>query len=330
VNLARVAVRVRIASPVAAMVCACFAASAAAQQPAYPSKPVTVIIPFTPGSSQETEGRVHMNRLAEQLGQPFVIDFKPGGATIIGLGYVAKQPADGYTLLLVSASYSLIPLRSEQMTFDKHNAFTPVSLISKRWGLIVVHPSMPSNVADFVAYAKANPGKINFGTSGATGAGHLSMQLLHQITGTKVTFIHYKGGGPTQTAVMSGEVDVIISSVISTKGIIKAGKAKLIAMLSAQRTPVYPDVATMGETVPGWEYPAWLGIGAPATTPPAILNRMNAELVKVAKDPVLAEKLADDASFMIGNSRQEFTQFVNGEAARWAKLVKDLGIKLEP
>jgi tripartite-type tricarboxylate transporter receptor subunit TctC len=296
-----------------------------------PNRPVTLVNPFTPGAVTDIEGRLYTQKLAENTGKSFVMDYKPGAGAMVGAGFVAKAPPDGTTMLIATSGLTIAPLIFNNLGFDPLKDIAYVSMMTKRAPPLIANPKFPpNNGAEYIAYARANPGKINFGTSGATGAGHLSMQLLHQITGTKVTFIHYKGGGPSQTAVMSGEVDVIISSVISTKGIIKAGKVKLISMLSAQRTPVYPDVATMGETVPGWEYPAWLGIAAPGSTPAAILNRMNAELVKVARDPALGEKLADDASFMIGNSRQEFTQFVNGEAARWAKLVKDLGIKLEP
>ena len=296
------------------------------------SRPVTIVNPFTPGAVTDIEGRLYAQKLSENTGKSFILDYKPGAGAMVGAGFVAKAPADGHTLLIATSGLTIAPLIFDNLGFDPLKDIAYVSMMTKRAPPLVANPKFPpNNGAEYIAYARANPGKINFGTSGATGAGHLSMQLLHQLTNTKVTFIHYKGGGPTQTAVMSGEVDVIISSVIGARGIVKSGKVKVIAMLSAQRTPAMPGVPTMAEqTVSSWEYPAWLGIATTGATPVATLNRINAELVKVARDPVLAEKLADDASLMIGNTRQEFTQFVNGEAARWAKLVKDLGIKLEP
>ncbi len=298
----------------------------------WPTKPVTIINPFTPGAVTDIEGRLYAQKLSDNTGKNFILDYKPGAGATIGAAYVAKTTGDGHTLLIATSGLTIAPMIFNNLGFDPLKDLAYVSMMTKRAPPLIANAKFPpNNGGEYIAYAKANPGKINFGTSGATGAGHLSMQLLHQLTNTKVTFIHYKGGGPTQTAVMSGEVDVIISSVIGSKGILKTGKVKAIAMLSSQRTSAMPDVPTMAEqTIPTWEYPAWLGIATTGTTPVPILNRINTELVKVAKDPVLAEKLADDASFMVGNSRQEFTQFVNGEAARWAKLVKDLGIKLEP
>jgi len=298
---------------------------------AWPTKLVTIINPFTPGAVTDIEARLYAQKLNENTGQNFVVDYKPGAGAMVGAGYVVKSPADGNTLLVATSGLTIAPLVFKDLGFDPLKDLAYVSMMSKRAPPLLANPKFPpSNGAEYIAYAKANPGKINFGTSGVTGAGHLSMQLLHQLTNTKVTFIHYKGGAPTVAAVISGEVDVIISSVISSRGNVKAGKVKILGVMSAQRTPALPNVPTIAEyTVPGWEYAPWLGIAAPANTPAALLNRINAELVKVAKDPVLAEKLADDATFMVGSTRQEFTQFVTGESARWAKLVRDLGIKLE-
>ena len=323
-NLARLA-----AFMLHGLVFSCFAVSAGAQQAAYPSKPVTVIIPFTPGSSQETEGRVHMNQLSAQLKQQFIIDFKPGGATIIGLGYVAKQPADGYTLLLVSASYSLIPLRNEQMTFDKHNAFTPVSLISKRWGIIAVHPDMPSKVTEFVAYAKANPGKINFATNGVGSQQHLTGAWMMDVSNTDMTFIHYKSAAQIIPDLLTGRVH--LTPLTMTTGIphLKSGKLKALGMANLVRNPSFPDIPTLHEQgLKDFEYSSWHGMLAPAKTPPAIVNLLSAELAKVVKVPEVVKRLQDE-THLIGSTPAEFTRHINTETERWRKLIKQNNISLE-
>jgi tripartite-type tricarboxylate transporter receptor subunit TctC len=186
------------------------------------------------------------------------------------------------------------------------------------------------NVAEYIAYAKANPGKLNIGTSGPSGGAHLSMVWLHHITNTKATFIHYKGGALSFTALMGGEVHVAIGSVIAMMPQVRAGKARILGMTSAERAKILPDIPTVAEQgVPGFEYAPWLGFAVPRATPAAIVARLNAELVNVAKSPDLAVKLADDATLMIGSTPEQFAQAVAAEAGRWRKLIDETGMKLE-
>ncbi len=305
------------------------ASGAGAQQAAYPSKPVTVIIPFTPGSSQETEGRVHMNRLSEQMHQQFIIDFKPGGSTIIGLGYVAKAPADGYTLLLVSASYSLVPLRTVEMSFDPLTAFAPVSLLSKRWGLIVIHPSVPGTVAEFVAYARANPGKINFATNGVGSQQHLTGAWMADVSHTDMTFVHYKSAAQIIPDLLAGRVH--LTPVTLTTGIphIKSGKLKALGMANLVRNPAFPDIPTLAEQgLKDFEYSSWHGMVAPAKTPPAIINQLSAELAKVVKSPEVVKRLENETQ-LIGSTPAEFARHIATETDRWRKMIKQSGIVLE-
>ena len=300
-----------------------------AQQGPYPNKPVTVVIPLTPGSSQETEGRVHMNRLTEQLKQPFLIDFKPGASTIIGLGYVAKAPADGYTLLLVSASFSLVPLRAVEMPFNPVTAFAPVSLLSKRWGLIVIHPSMPSSVAEFVAYAKANPGRVNFATSSVGSQQHLTGAWMAELTGTDMTFVHYKSAAQIIPDLLSGRVH--LTPVTLTTGIphIKAGRLKALGMANLVRAPAFPDIPTIAEQgLKDFEYASWHGMLAPAKTPPAIVNLLSAELAKVVKAPEVVKRLSNETQ-LIGSTPEFFGRHIAAETDRWRKMIKQSGITLE-
>jgi tripartite-type tricarboxylate transporter receptor subunit TctC len=325
---ARMFLTLRTACAAVAVAAAGVNAPVNAQAP-YPNKPVTVIIPFTPGSSQETEGRVHMNRLSEQMRQQFVIDFKPGGSTIIGLAHVAKAPADGYTLLLVSASFSLVPLRTVEMPFDPLTAFTPVSLLSKRWGLVVIHPSMPATVNEFVAYAKANPGKVNFATNGVGSQQHLTGAWMADVSRTDMTFVHYKSAAQIIPDLLSGRVH--LTPVTLTTGIphIKSGKLKALGMANLVRNPAFPDIPTLAEQgLKDFEYSSWHGMIAPAKTPAAIINLLSAELAKVVKSPEVIKRLENETQ-LVGSTPAEFGRHIATETDRWRKMIKQSGIVLE-
>ena len=308
-------------------------APVAAQRPAdsYPSRPVTIIVPFAAGAVTDLETRLYAQKLTELTGRTFVVDYKPGAGSMIGSAYVAKAAADGYTLLTATPALSIAPLLYKNLSFDPIRDFAFVSMISKRAPLLLATPSLPAkNVTEYIAYARANPGKLNIGTSGPSGGAHLSMEWLHHSTHTKATFIHYKGGAPSFTALMGGEVHVAIGSLIAMMAQVRAGKVRILGVTSAERVKILPDIPTVAEQgVPGFEYAPWLGFAAPRATPAAIVARLNAELVKVARSPELAERLADDATLMIGSSPEQFTQAVGAEAARWRKLVDETGMKLE-
>ena len=305
----------------------------AAQRPAdsYPSRSVTIIVPFSAGAVTDLETRLYAQRLSELTGRTFVVDPKPGAGSMIGSAYVAKAPADGYTLLTATPALSIAPLLYKNLGFDPIKDFTFVSMMSKRAPLLLATPSLPAkNVAEYIAYARANPGKLNIGTSGPSGGAHLSMVWLHHSTNTKATFIHYKGGAPSFTALMGDEVHVAIGSLIAMMPQVRAGKARILGVTSAERVKVVPDIPTVAEQgVPGFEYAPWLGFAVPRATPAAIVARLNAELVSVAKTPELAARLADDATLMIGSTPEQFAQAVAAEAGRWRKLVDETGMKLE-
>ena len=308
-------------------------APGAAQRPAdnYPSRPVTIIVPFAAGAVTDLETRLYAQKLTELTGRTFVVDYKPGAGSMIGSAYVAKAAADGYTLLTATPALSIAPLLYKNLSFDPIKDFVFVSMISKRAPLLLATPSLPvKNVTEYIAYARANPGKLNIGTSGPSGGAHLSMEWLHHSTHTKATFIHYKGGAPSFTALMGGEVHVAIGSLIAMMAQVRAGKVRILGVTSAERVKILPDIPTVAEQgVPGFEYAPWLGFAVPRGTPAAIVARLNAELVKVAKTPELAARLADDATLMIGSTPEQFAQAVATEAGRWRTLVDETGMKLE-
>ncbi len=300
-----------------------------AQQGIYPLKPVTVIIPAGPGSVSETEGRIHLSRLSETLGQQFILDFKGGGGGIVGLGYVARSAPDGYTLGLVSATYSLIPLRNTSMPFDRLNAFTAVSLLSKRWGLMMVHPSLPSNVADFVAYAKANPGRINYASSGMGSQQHLTGAWMASMSNLDLTYVHYKGAGPIVPDLLAGRVHMTPMTLTSGLPHLKSGKLKAIGLANTMRNPALPDIPTLHEQ--GWkdfEYSSWLGLIAPAKTPAAVVNLLSAELSRVVKTPEVVKRLSVETE-LVGSTSAEFARHVNTETERWRVLLKTIGVTLD-
>jgi len=297
----------------------------------YPARAVTIIVPFAPGAGTDIESRLYAQKLSEALGRPFVVDYKPGAGSTIGGAYVARSAPDGYTLMSATPSNGIASLLYKDLTYDPIRDFSFISMMSKRPSMLIGSNKFPPrDVREYMQYARTHPGKINLATSGAGGVAHLSMEYLHHATKTKVTFVHFKGGGPANVAVMSGQVDGTIGSLAAMINQIRAGKARAIGVTSLQRLKMLPDVPTVAEQgLPGWEYAQWVGLTAPAKTPKAIIDKLAGELAKIARDPDLAEKFANDATEMIGNTPEQFTAYVVSEAARWKKLIDELGIKLE-
>ncbi len=305
--------------------------TAIAQVDSWPCKSVTIVNPFLPGGVTSLEALLYGQKLRENTGKTVVIDYKPGAGTMIGTGLVVNAAPDGCTLLVATPALTIAPLVYDNLRFDPIKDLAYLSMMSKRAVMLAANPKVPFNTGgEYIAYAKANPGKINFGTAGQAGSAHLSMQLLHQLTSTTATFVHYKGGTSVFAALMSGEVDVTMGSASSYMPLLKAGKIKSLGVTSLQRHPTLPDMPTISESIKAsWEYAPFLGFAMSAKTPGATLDRINADLVKVAKGPGLAEKLESDLTIMVGSSRQEFTSFVTAESARWRKVVADGRIKLE-
>ena len=306
--------------------------SALAQSPAdaWPAKPVAIVVPTNPGGSTDLEGRLYAQKLSEGTGKTFLVDFKPGAGNAIGSAYVAKAAPDGYTLLLMSPSSLLSPLVYPEMAPDPVRDFAHVSLMSKRPSLILAHPGLPANnLREFLAYAKANQDKVNIGTAGAGSVGHLAVEWLYGTAGAKVTFVHYKGGGPAAAALIANQIHSTIGSPGAVLAQVKAGKLKILAVTTTERIKLLPDVPTAAESgAPSFEYVQWLGFVAPAGTPAPIVNKLAGELLKVSKSPDVAQRFANDGILMIGNTPEQFRQYVITESARWSKLVKDTGIKL--
>lgn len=296
----------------------------------WPNRPVTMIVPFAPGAATDIEGRLYANELTKNLGQQFIMDFKPGGVMTVGMDYAYRQKPDGYSLVYVSSSYSLLPLLYKDKPYDTYKNFEQITLLSKRSAILAVSNNLPvNNIKEYIAYAKANPEKINFATGGVGGIQHLTGLWLESATNTKVTFIHYKAIGASYPDIIAGRTNMVPATFAAGYSNVKAGKMKAIAIASLQRNPLLPDIPTASEQgVTGFEYSSWLGVIAPGGTPAAIVNKVQGEFAKVLKIPEIKQKLGDETS-VVGSTPAEFRRHAMGETERWKKLVADNNIKFD-
>ena len=248
---------------------------------AYPTRPITIVLPYATGASSDIETRLYIPRLIEGLGQPVIVDYKPGAGASTGTIYVSKAASDGYTILYVTAALTVYPafFSADKIPYDPVRDFAPVSLITRRSTLLLVHPSLGVRTfPEYIAYAKSNPGKINFGTSGGGGILHIVGAWLHSVTNTHVTFIHYKGAGDIFNALMSGEIHTTLGAMTVNLPLVKAGKARSLGISSLERNPVVPDMVPLRDQgAKGFEYDAWSGIVAPKAVPMPIIRKLNAE-----------------------------------------------------
>jgi tripartite-type tricarboxylate transporter receptor subunit TctC len=306
-------------------------AAALAQADAFPSRPVTVIASIAAGGPIDLEARLYTPRISALLGQSFVLDFKPGAAGTIGSAYVAKSRPDGYTLLVTSAGFTVFPAFYKDLSFDVVKDFAPISAMSERASVLMVPTSFPvKSFAEYMAYAKANPGKINYGTTGVGSITHLAGAWMHGATGTKVTFIPYKGTGPLLIELVAGRVNVASGTTIAALPLIKQGKVRPIAMLNARRSRQLPDVPTVAEQgIPGYNYQNWVGFLAPGGTPAAVVNKLGEGFARVAKMPEVIAALEAEGSSAVGNTPAQFAKQIATETATWQKIVDDNGIRLE-
>lgn len=296
----------------------------------WPSKPVTLVVGLQPGAAVDIETRLYATRMAENLGKPVVVDYKPGAGSTIATHYVVKSAPDAHTGIMLTPTFTFSNISYPNLPYDLFKDIAPVALMSRRPSIVIVHPSFPvKSMSEYIAYAKAHPGRVNVGTSGAGSFAELGWQWYNSIVGIKVQIINYKGGGPASAALLANEVQIALSGVSQTMPTIKAGKVRLLAVTTAERSKVLPDVPTMAEQgAPGFNYEQWIGVGVTGSTPPALIERMNAELVRAARSPEILRKLEDDGTIIVGSTAEEFRQRIASEAARWRKVAQDSGAKL--
>ena len=308
------------------------AASLAQAQGAYPNKPVRIVVPFPAGGTTDILARAAGQKLSETWSQPVVIDNRPGAAGNIGAELVAKSPNDGYTLLMGTVgTHAINASLYSKMPYDHVKDFVPVVLVAGVPNVLVVHPSVPANsVQELIAYGRANPGKLNFASSGSGTSIHLAGELFKVSTGVQMQHVPYKGSTPALTDLIGGQVQLMFDNLPSALPHIKGGKLKALAVTSASRAPALPDLPTVAEAgIPGFEASSWFGLLAPAGTPRDIVTKINAEVAKWLATAEAKEKLTAAGANVFGGSPEDFVKHIGVETAKWAKVVKDSGAKVD-
>jgi tripartite-type tricarboxylate transporter receptor subunit TctC len=301
---------------------------AAAQS--WPSKPIRMIVPYTPGGYTDLMARTVGQKLSEALGQPFIFENRPGANAIIGTDVVAKAAPDGYTFGTVIAAHAVNATLNPKLPYDTLKDFSYVSLMSVAPLIMIAHPSLPANnMKELIALAKQKPGELNFASSGIGAAAHLTMEMFKSRTGIDMQHVPYKGTAGALQDTVGGRINVMFDVVGPLMPQVKAGNVKALAVTAKDRIPAAADVPTMTEQgVPDFISGTWAGIVAPAGTPKEIVDRISAEVQKAMRDPALREKLAEQGIVPVGNTPEEYRAFVVEEVARWAKVIKDASIKM--
>ena len=305
-------------------------AAAAANGQAWPSKPLRYIVPFPPGAFNDTLARTLAAELPKSLGQPVVVENRPGGNTIIGTELAAKSPPDGYTLFGAALPFSVIQ-SLYKTSFDVTRDFAPITLAGVTPNLLVAHPGAPvNNVRELIAYAKANPGKLNYASTGNGTSNHLSFELFKAMTQTNITHVPYKGSAPAVTDLIGGQVQVMFDNTPNVLTHVRAGKLKALGVSTKARTPLAPEVPSVDEAgVPGYDVSVWFGVLTVAGTPREIVQRLNGEMVKILASPEIRERFGKTGVQVVAGTPEHFSQFLKGEVDRWARVVREANIKAD-
>lgn len=315
---------------IAAMVVLCV--SPAFAQQAYPTKPLKMIMSFPAGGPTDILGRLLGQKLTESWGQNVMIDNRPGGGGVIGAMLAVKSPADGYTMYLGGiTTLVLAPMLHKNLQYDPMRDFLPVSQTTLSPLLLMTHPSLPvRSVKEFVALAKAQPGQINYASSGPGGSGHLAGELFKSITQVNLVHVPYRGAPPALIDLMSGQVQSMFGTMLAAVPHIRSGKLRAIAVTGPQRSIAVPEVPTFAESgLPGYDASSWNGISVPAGTPRAIVEKLSVEIVRIMKTPGVLDRLAADGTIPIGSTPEEFLGYIRAEQAKWSKVVRAANIRID-
>jgi tripartite-type tricarboxylate transporter receptor subunit TctC len=315
---------------IAALAIALFA-SAFAHAQEYPARPIRVIVPFSPGGAVDGPMRLIAQGLGKRLGQSVVVENKPGAGATIGTEIVAKAPADGYTLLLASQTNAISATLYAKLPFEPIDDFTPIALIGREPGVVVVNPAVPATtLAQFISYAKGRPGKVDYASSGNGSGQHLFAALLASKTGMKLNHVPYRGSGQATTDLLAGVVSMAIPGTAGMVGHIKAGKLRALAVTGAHRSPLLPDVPTVMESgVPNYEAYVWMGLLAPKGTPPPIVERLNREVLAVLREDDVKRYMAGAGIEIVGSTPAEFGTFFRAEKELWANVIRETGAHID-
>jgi tripartite-type tricarboxylate transporter receptor subunit TctC len=303
-----------------------------AQADDYPNRPIRLIVPFAPGGGTDIVARILGQKIGEAWKQAVVVDNRAGANGTIGAHLAAKSPPDGYTLTMMTASHSVnVTLQGTKHPYDLLKDFAPISQVTRQPYVLVVNPNLPAkSLKELVALAKSQPGKLTYGSSGIGGTSHLSGALLGALADVQLTHIPYRGGEPAMTAVVGGQIDMLFSTLLQSRGLIQAGKLRPLAVTTPGRSAAIPEMPTMQEAgVPRYEVVGWYGLLAPAGTPPAIVQKLNREIVRSLRLPDVGEKIAAEGSEPVGNTPEEFGAHIKAEVEKWRDLIQKTGIRTE-
>ncbi|MCE2947887.1 MAG: tripartite tricarboxylate transporter substrate binding protein [Betaproteobacteria bacterium] len=320
--------------PVPALAQATAAKAAAANAPsgpAWPARPVRLVVPQSAGGSTDLVARPLAQHLSAAFGQPVMVDNRPGAGSVIGTEIVARAAPDGHTLLAIAASFTATPALHAKLPFDSQRDFAPITVLSAFPNLLVVHPSLPAkSVQDLVALARAKPGVLNYGTSGAATGTHMSMELFMHLTGTRMVHVPYKGGAPSVQALLANEVQVNMATISTALPQVRAGRLRALATTWTRRAAVLPELPTVAESgVAGFEYSSWTGLLAPSRTPRPVIDRVHAEAARAVNSAEMKTLLATEGAEPVGSTPAQFAAQISTEIARWAQVVKAAGIRAD-
>lgn len=311
-------------------VAVCFAPHLVAAQVTF-SRPLHLVVPFPPGGTGDISGRAIGEQLSKALGQPVIVENRPGAGSIVGTELVAKATPDGHTLLVVASSITLNPILHKNLPFDPQRDLAPITQLSSFPNMLVVYPGLPvKTVQDLIALAKSKPAALNYGSAGTATGTHLSAELFKYMTGTDMVHVPYKGGGAAMPALLGGQVQLMFSTTVTAMPHVRSGKLRAIAVTSGKRWPSLPDIPTIAESgVPGYDHTPWNGFLAPAKTPRAIITRLNDEAAKVLHTAETRALFTNEGAEPVGNKPEEFAAIIKSETAKWTKVVKAAGIKAD-
>ena len=296
----------------------------------YPTRPVRLIVPLAPGGATDIVARLMGQWLSERLGQPFVIDNRPGAGGNLGTETVVKARPDGYTILMASTTNAINATLYDKLSFNFIRDIAPVATISRNTLVMVVHPSLPAKtVPEFIAYAKANPRKLNMASPGNGSPNHVSGELFKMMTGVDMVHVPYRSGGPALTDLLGGQMQVMFPAIVSSIEYIRADRLRALAVTAATRSDELPDIPTVAEFVPGYEASNWFGVAAPKATPAETVEKLNEEINAGLADPKIKARLAELAAMVLAGSPADFGKLIAEDTEKWAKVVKSAGIKPE-
>jgi tripartite-type tricarboxylate transporter receptor subunit TctC len=320
--------------PLRTILALCFAllaAPAAFAQQSYPQKPIRLVVPFPAGGIADLFARIIGGRFSESWGQPVVVENRAGAGGNIGADIVAKAPADGYTLLMGSIGTQAVNVSLfSNMPYDPAKDFTAVALVVEAESLLALHPSVAANTpAELIALARAQPGKLTYGSAGVGTTSHLAGELFKSMAGVDVTHVPYKGNVPAITDLLAGQTSMVFATMPTVLPHVKAGKLKGIAVLGTNRSPAAPEVPTMAEALPGFEVNNWIGVFGPAGLPAAITAKLNAEIFSLMRAPEVQQRLITEGARFTPMTPAQFSAFVAAETAKWGKLIREVGIRAD-